>query len=115
MEGQLMTIAIFKSEIQPLHRLSKYWYTVESKRSPYYKRASVIWSELHHVRRRTYRVRVNEDTGNPRILKEFGEVAGTPTRPAKTNRADRNVLELSSRYGFQGRSLEPAGGGSQDA
>lgn len=83
MQGQLMTISIFKSEIQALHRLSKYWYTVESKRSPYYKRASVIWSELHHLRRRTYRVRVNEDTGNPRILKEFGEVARSADAPGK--------------------------------
>lgn len=78
MDGQLITITIFKSEIQPVQRLSKYWYTVESKHSPYYKRASVIWSELHHLRRRTYRVRVNTDTQNPRILKEFGEVV----RPA---------------------------------
>lgn len=74
MEGQLMTIHIFKSEYQPLHRLSKYWYSVVSKTSPYHGRASIIYSELHHLRRRTYRVRVNRDTGNPRIVKEFGEV-----------------------------------------
>lgn len=74
MEGQLMTIHIFKSEYQPLHRLTKYWYSVVSKASPYYRRACVIYSELHHLRRRTYRVRVNHDTGNPRIVKEFGQV-----------------------------------------
>jgi ribonuclease HI len=74
MEGQLMRIHIFKSEYQPVHRLSKYWYTVESKSSPYYKRASFIYSEIHHLRRHTYRVRVNHDTNNPRILTEFGEV-----------------------------------------
>jgi hypothetical protein len=74
MEGQLMTIHIFKSEYQPMHGVSKYWYSVESKSSPYYKRASVIYSELHHLRRRAYRVRVNQDTGNPRIVREFGEV-----------------------------------------
>jgi ribonuclease HI len=74
MEGQLMTIHIFKSEYQRLHRLSKYWYSVVSKTSPYHGRASIIYSELHHLRRRTYRVRVNRDTGNPRIVKEFGEV-----------------------------------------
>jgi hypothetical protein len=74
MEGQLMTIHIFKSEYQPVHGLSKYWYSVESKGSPYHKRASVIYSEFHHLRRRTYRVRVNRNTGNPRIVKEFGEV-----------------------------------------
>jgi ribonuclease HI len=73
MHAQLMTIRIFKSEYQPLHRLMKYWYTVESKRSPDYKRASIIYSELD-LRRRSYRVRVNHDTGNPRIVKQFGEV-----------------------------------------
>jgi hypothetical protein len=77
MEGQLMTIHIFKSEYQPLHRLSKYWYSVISKASPYHGRASIIYSELHHLRRRTYRVRVNRDTRNPRIVKEFGEVEHT--------------------------------------
>lgn len=74
MEGQLMRINIFKSEYQPVHRLSKYWYTVESKPSPYYKRASFIYSEIHRLRRHTYRVRVDHDTENPRIVKEFGEV-----------------------------------------
>jgi ribonuclease HI len=74
MEGQLMTIHIFKTEYQPVHRLSKYWYTVESKASPFRGRAGVIYSDLHHLRRRTYRVRVNHDTANPRIVKEFGEV-----------------------------------------
>jgi ribonuclease HI len=73
MHGQLMDINIFKSEYQPLHRLSKYWYSVLSETSPYHGRASVIYSELD-LRRRTYRVRVNDDTGNPRILEEFGEV-----------------------------------------
>jgi ribonuclease HI len=84
MKGQLMTINIFKSEYQPLHRLSKYWYSVVSKASPYHGRASIIYSELHHLRRRTYRVRVNRDTGNPRIVKEFGEVG-------KLGQADRKA------------------------
>jgi ribonuclease HI len=74
MHGQVMTIHIFKSEYQPIHRLSKYWYSVTSETSPYHGRASVIYSELHHLRRRTYRVRVNEETGDPRILEELGEV-----------------------------------------
>jgi ribonuclease HI len=74
MEGQLMTIHIFKSEYQPVHGLSKYWYSVDSKASPYYRQASIIYSDLHRLRRRRYRVRVNHDTGNPRIVKEFGEV-----------------------------------------
>jgi ribonuclease HI len=78
MHGQLMTIHIFKSEYQPIHCLTKYWYTVESRGSSYYKRDSVIYSELD-LRRRKYRVRVNDDTGNPRIVKEFGEVTKGPS------------------------------------
>lgn len=74
MHGQVMTIHIFKSEYQRLHRLSKYWYSVMSEDSPYYGRASVIYSDLHHLRRRVYRVRVNDDTKNPRIVEELGEV-----------------------------------------
>ena len=42
--------------------------------SPYYGLASVIYSELHDLRRRVYRVRVNNDTANPRILENLGEV-----------------------------------------
>jgi ribonuclease HI len=74
MRGQTMTIHIFKTEYQALHRLSKYWYSVMSEDSPYHRRASVIYSELHHLRRRVYRVRVNDDTDNPRIVEELGEV-----------------------------------------
>jgi hypothetical protein len=29
---------------------------------------------LHHLRRRLYRVRVNEDTNDPRIVEDLGEV-----------------------------------------
>jgi hypothetical protein len=45
-----------------------------SEDSPYFGRASVIYSELHDLRRRVYRVRVNDDTRNPRIVEEFGEI-----------------------------------------
>jgi ribonuclease HI len=77
MEGQMMTIHIFKSEYQSVHRLTKYWYSVESKRSPYRGRVSTIYSEID-LRRRVYRVRVNHDTKNPRIVKVFGEVTPKP-------------------------------------
>jgi ribonuclease HI len=80
MDGQVMAVHIFKSEYQPLHRLSKYWYSVMSGDSPYYGFASVIYSELHDLRRRVYRVRVNEDTANPRILENLGEVIATDDR-----------------------------------
>lgn len=72
-----MTIHIFKSEYQRLHRLTKYWYSVMSEDSPYFGRASVIYSELHEFRRRVYSVRVNDDTANPRIVENLGDVIDT--------------------------------------
>jgi ribonuclease HI len=74
MDGQVMDIHIFKSEYEPVHKLSKYWYSVVSEDSQYHGRASVIYSELHHLRRRVYRVCVNGDTANPRIVEDLGEV-----------------------------------------
>lgn len=85
MRGQLMTINIFKSEYQRLHRLTKYWYSVVSKSSPDYGKASIIYSELHDLRRRTYRVRVNHDTRNPRVVKAFEPVGSrTPELRSQT-------------------------------
>lgn len=74
MERQEMVIHIFKTQTQPIHKLTKYWYSVVSEDSPYCGRASVIYSELNHFRRRTYRVRVNDDTLDPRIVEDLGEV-----------------------------------------
>jgi len=77
MHGQIMAIHIFKSEYQRLHRVTKYWYSVMSEDSPYFGRASVIYSELHEFRRRVYRVRVNDDSADPRIVENLGEVIDT--------------------------------------
>lgn len=52
-------------------------YSVTSKDSPYHGRASAIYSELHALRRREYRVRVNDETANPRIVENLGEVIAT--------------------------------------
>jgi ribonuclease HI len=76
MEGQLMTINVFKTEYQRLHRLVKCWYTVESRKSPFRDRADVIYADPSLPLRRghSFRVRVNDDTANPRVLKVFAEV-----------------------------------------
>lgn len=76
MEGQLMTINVFKTEYQRLHRLVKCWYTVESRKSPYHGCADVIYADSSLPLRRghSFRVRVNEDAGNPRILKVFTQL-----------------------------------------
>lgn len=77
MDGQMMTINVFKTEYQRLHGLEKVWYSVLSKRSPYYRRASVIYADptLQLRRGHDFRVRVNNDTANPRIVKVFAEIA----------------------------------------
>jgi hypothetical protein len=41
----------------------------------------VRYSDLHDLRRRVYRVRVNDDTANPRIVENLGEVIATDDTP----------------------------------
>jgi hypothetical protein len=76
MEGQQLTIRVFKTEYQPLHRLVKVWYTVLSKRSRYYKRASVAYADpdLSLRRGHSYRVRLGTNPSMPQIAKVFAEV-----------------------------------------
>jgi ribonuclease HI len=76
MEGQMMTIRVFKTEFQPVHKLEKVWYTVLSKKSPFYKKASVIYAapELGLRRGHSYRVRVGSDSRDPRVTKVFAEI-----------------------------------------
>lgn len=76
MEGQRLTIRVFKTEFQALHGLVKVWYTVLSKASPFHKRASVAYADpqLPLKRGHEYRVRVGTDQGTPTIAKVFGEV-----------------------------------------
>ncbi|MGH7490033.1 MAG: RNase H family protein, partial [bacterium] len=76
MEGQLMTINVFKTEYQRLHHLVKCWYTVESRKSRFRDRADVIYADPSLPLRRghSFRVRVNDNTANPRVLKVFAEI-----------------------------------------
>jgi ribonuclease HI len=76
MVGQRLTIRITKAEYQPLHKLTKYWYEVRSKKSPFHDSRDVIYADpsLPLKAGHTYHVRVNEETGNPRIAKLFREV-----------------------------------------
>lgn len=77
MEGQMLTINVFKTEYQGLHGLVKVWYSVLSRKSRFHRRASIAYAnpDLHLRRGHDYRIRVNTDTDNPRIVKVFAEVA----------------------------------------
>lgn len=76
MKGQRLTIRITKSEYQPLHTLTKYWYEVRSKKSPFHDCRDVIYADpsLPLKAGHTYYVRVNKETSNPRVAKLFREV-----------------------------------------
>ncbi len=75
MEGQRLTIRIIE-ESPPSGDLVRFKYEVMSRSSPYYQRIDYIWhSKTSPLRAgHTYRVRVNEDTAAPRIVRVFAEV-----------------------------------------
>jgi ribonuclease HI len=77
MEGQRLTIRIVKEEFQAVQRVDKLSYEVLSKASPFRGCFDVIFANpsLNLRAGHCYYVRVNEDTGNPRIEKVFREVA----------------------------------------
>jgi len=80
MEGQVLDISIssFK-KLAP--QLWTYRYEVISIDSPYYGNVDWIFSETY-IRSGCQRVRVNNDTKNPRIVEYLGE---TPTEQGSGN------------------------------
>lgn len=74
MLGQRLTIRVITSEYLRTHRVWKLKYEVMSKRSPYYSKIDVIYSEPMLSAGHQYRVRVNSDPKHPRIEKLFSEV-----------------------------------------
>jgi ribonuclease HI len=74
MAGQRITIRIITSEHLKVQRLWKYKYEVISRRSKFRRNVDIIFSEHFLGPGRTYHVRVNTDTSNPRIEKVFREI-----------------------------------------
>jgi ribonuclease HI len=74
MNGQRITIGIITSERLNVQRLWKYKYEAISKRSRYRGNVDIIFSEDFLSTGHAYHVRVNSDTGNPRIEKVFREI-----------------------------------------
>ena len=78
MHGQQLTIRLIEELDQSAQGLVRFKYEVMSRGSPYVGKVDFIWTERGtHLRAgHTYRVRVNENTQAPRILKVFAEVDG---------------------------------------
>ena len=78
MDGQQMTIRLIEELDQAAQGLVRFKYEVMSRRSPYFRKVDVIWAERGtHLRAgHTDRVRLNENTHAPRIVKVFAEVVG---------------------------------------
>lgn len=74
MTGQRMTIRVITGQPLPIQKLRKYKYEVMPRRSPSHGCVDIIFYEGFLSSGHIYRVRVNEDTKNPRIVKVFGEV-----------------------------------------
>jgi ribonuclease HI len=76
MNGQLLTIRIITDEYLEIQRLNKYKYEVMSKASTFHGKVDLIYSspDIYLSAGHTYRVRVNEDTKAPRVMKIFREV-----------------------------------------
>lgn len=72
--GQRLTIRIITSEYLRIHHVWKLKYEVMSRRSPFYGKVDLVFSEPMLSAGHTYRVRVNKDSRNPRIDKLFREV-----------------------------------------
>ena len=73
--GQRLTIRIITDEYLSVQRCYRYKYEVMSKSSNYYENVDIAYSELLLRAGHTYYVRMNDNTRNPRILKQFREVA----------------------------------------
>ena len=76
MEGQVLTIYVTESKVLKLPKKWRVTYEVVNADSPYCgKRARITadWNKRLD-RGHTYRIRVNEDTRNPRVDEVYGEV-----------------------------------------
>jgi ribonuclease HI len=74
MLGQRLTIRIVGAEPVPLQTLSRYRYEVMSRRSPFYGCIDFAFSDDPMLRpTHTYYVRMGTDSGNPQIVRCFGE------------------------------------------
>jgi ribonuclease HI len=74
MEGQRLAIRVVTSEYLSIQRISKYKYEVLSEDSKYLGNVDVIYSKLHLRVGRHYKVLVNKETSNPRILELLHEI-----------------------------------------
>jgi ribonuclease HI len=76
MNGQRLTIRIIEDEFVAEAKLNAYRYEVMSRRSPYFRRVDLIYSDADLVLKagHTYRVRVNAVQHAPRVVKVFAEV-----------------------------------------
>lgn len=75
--GQIMDAYIIGAQWMKEHRIWKYRYQVASKDNPDYDALDWIYSTIHLRDGHTYKVRVNDNMGNPQILELIDEVIAT--------------------------------------
>lgn len=73
MKSQRMSVRIITCEYLTVQKVWKYKYEVISKKSKYYGKVDIIFSEHPLSTGHSYYVKVNDNTLNPRIVKVFRE------------------------------------------
>jgi len=76
MLGQRLSIRVITSEYLHTQRVWKLKYEVASKASEYHGKVDIIFSDVLLKDGHSYHVRVNDNAGNPRIVRVFRELAG---------------------------------------
>jgi len=76
MLGQRLSIRVITSEYLRTQRVWKLKYEVTSKASTYHGKVDIIFSDILLKDGHLYHVRVNDNAGNPRIVRVFRELPG---------------------------------------
>jgi ribonuclease HI len=72
--GQLIRIHVIDDRFLPRQKVSRYRYEVTSKSSADFGKVDFVYSEFVLRSGHDYRVRLNSDPRNPRLVRVFGEV-----------------------------------------
>jgi hypothetical protein len=87
-EGQEITIHVHKGELMQSQRISQFEFTVRTP-GPLFEEVGLATADLNISIREghTYRVRLNDDEGNPEIVEVLMEVieGGSETEPPEPN------------------------------
>lgn len=84
MRGQILTIHISEGQLLQPQRIYRYRYSVQSRSSPFYGMVDFICTDFVLHETFAYRVRVNKNQDDPRIVKVYKELPKEPKAQGAT-------------------------------